>query len=543
MIHAAAEGCQRVICGQGVAPAAARIDTFRHLGLDSVPGTGLLAATTPGCFDAWMLLLRDYGTLRLRDVLRFAIGYARHGYPMLPQISAAIQAVTELFATEWPSSAAVYLAQGHAPCVGDRFRNLDLAQTYGRIVSEAEAAGADRVAQIETARRIWSQGFVAAAIDEFSRDSDVLDSSGRRHRGLLTGEDMARWEASYEVPERYDYHGHTVLKAGFWSQGPVFLQALAILKGYNLSDMPGEGPDFVHTVVEAMKLAYADREAFYGDPKCISVPARGAFIGRLCSAAPFTDYGVVVDRAGAGQHPRPRCLPCGGRARGIRRCDGKKGGGRRRAHVGARRSCRAANRPRWIRSRRHLSLGRDRSLGQYGVGDAERGLAAEFSGHSRLGIRPWHPCADVLARCKLRVCFGSRTTASFDSDSRIGAARRAPLSRLRHPRRAISRISGRSCSFLRHVHHALNLQESIDAPMFHSEHCPSSFYPRAASPGRVDMEGRFPARTIRVLQQRGHRVVVGGPWSLGRLSAASQADGWLRAAANPRGMQGYAVGR
>jgi gamma-glutamyltranspeptidase/glutathione hydrolase len=148
-------GRPEVICGQGVAPAAATIAHYRDLGLDMVPGTGLLAACVPGTFETWMLLLRDYGTLRLADVLTPAIEYAHDGHPLAERASATIASVADLFRTCWPTSAAVYLPGGAVPAPGAMFANTTLARTYARILAEAEGAGRDRVAQIERARAVW----------------------------------------------------------------------------------------------------------------------------------------------------------------------------------------------------------------------------------------------------------------------------------------------------------------------------------------------------------------------------------------------------
>src|SRR2546429_8601767 len=134
-------GRPEVICGQGVAPAAATIAHYRALGLDMVPGTGLLAACVPGTFETWMLLLRDYGTLRLADVLAPAIAYASDGYPLVERASATIAMVESLFREHWPTSAAVYLPDGSVPEPGTLFANPTLAQTYRRILREAESAG------------------------------------------------------------------------------------------------------------------------------------------------------------------------------------------------------------------------------------------------------------------------------------------------------------------------------------------------------------------------------------------------------------------
>src|SRR6266852_8613216 len=164
-----------VICGQGPAPAKATIARYRGLGLDMVPGTGLLAACVPGTFDSWMMLLRDYGTMRLADVLEPAIAYARDGYPLVERAAATIQIVEKLFRTHWKTSAAVYLPNNEVPKPGTLFTNKRLSETYARILQEAESAGTDRVAQIERARKAWSHGFVAEAIDQFCRTQEIMD--------------------------------------------------------------------------------------------------------------------------------------------------------------------------------------------------------------------------------------------------------------------------------------------------------------------------------------------------------------------------------
>ena len=249
-----------VLCAQGPAPAAATPQAFADLGLDLVPGSGLLAAVVPGATLGWLTLLRDHGTMRLRDVLGYAIGYARGGYPVVPAMSRYIGNVAELFRDHWSTSAATYLPGGRPPAAGSVFRNEALAHTFERLLESGDGT-ATREAAIDAAITAWSEGFVAAAVDTFAR-SPWLDSSGERHAGLLTGSDMARWRPSYEPPVTYDFRGHTVCKPGPWSQGPVLLQQLALLDGMDLA--PGTA-ETVHVVVEGAKLAFADREAWYGD--------------------------------------------------------------------------------------------------------------------------------------------------------------------------------------------------------------------------------------------------------------------------------------
>src|SRR5580704_330242 len=272
IVHDTSKGKVEVICGQGPAPALATMAHYRGLGLDLVPGTGLLAACVPGTFETWMLLLRDYGTMSLADVLEPALSYATQGHPLVERASATIASVEELFRQHWPTSAAVYLQGGKVPQPGTLFTNPRHAETYRRILREAQHAGGSREHQIDAARRAWSQGFVADAIDRFCRTQEVMDTSGRRHRGVLTGADMAAWRAKVEAPLTYDYGRYRVCKAGPWNQGPVLLQQLALLKGFDFAGADPVSADFIHAVVECSKLAYADREVFYGDPDFVDVP-------------------------------------------------------------------------------------------------------------------------------------------------------------------------------------------------------------------------------------------------------------------------------
>ena len=225
IVMRAGAAAPEVICGQGPFPAAASAERLRAMGLAQMPGTGLLPAVVPGAFDGWLLLLRDYGTLKLRDVLSYAIGYAENGFPLVPRIVATIIPAVEYFQKEWPSSGEVWLVNGKPPHPDKPFRTPVIAETYKRILAEAEAAGGDRVRQIEAARRAFYKGFVAEAVDRFYR-SELIDSTGERHRGLLNGDDLARYAARVERPVSVDYHGLTVHKLGPWSQGPMLLQTL-----------------------------------------------------------------------------------------------------------------------------------------------------------------------------------------------------------------------------------------------------------------------------------------------------------------------------
>ena len=200
--HPADGSGPQVLCGQGVAPARATVEHYRREGLSIIPGTGLLAAVVPGAFDAWMLMLRDHGTMTLAEVMAPAIGYARDGYPIVEGAVSGIASVAQLFRTEWKSSAAVYLPGGQPPAAGSLFSNPKLAETYSRLLAEGARAGADRERQIEAARAAFYKGFVAEVIERFALSTPVLDASGRHHKGVLTAADMAGWQATWEADRK-----------------------------------------------------------------------------------------------------------------------------------------------------------------------------------------------------------------------------------------------------------------------------------------------------------------------------------------------------
>ena len=524
------KGRPEVVCGQGPAPQAATIAHFRSLGLDMVPGTGLLAACVPGTFETWMLLLRDYGTLHLADVLGPAIFYARSGYPLVERATATIATVEELFRDHWPTSAAVYLPGGNVPAPGTLFTNATLADTYTRVLREAESAGGDRVAQIECARRTWSQGFIAEAIDKFCRTQSLMDVSGEPHRGALTGADMARWQAHVEAPLTYDYGRYTVCKAGIWSQGPVLLQQLALLKGFDLDGLDPAGPDFIHWQVEAAKLAFADREAFYGDPDFVDVPVETL----LSDAYNDERRKLITDRASL--ELRPGAIDGFGGAVQMRRDGGP------RLAVGS------------------LGAG-EPTVGRLGevIGDTVHFDIIDRAGNmvSSTPSGGWLQSSPVIP--ELGFCLGTRAQMFWLDETHPAAlvpgkrprTTLSPTLALRdgEPYLAWGSPGGDQQDqwttqfFLRHVHADMNLQEAIDAPAWHSEHFPISFWPRTARPGVLVVESRVPEASLKELRRRGHTVEVGPAWSEGRLTAASRVGNRRRAAANPRGMQGYAAGR
>ena len=553
--HDARRGETFVVSGQGSAPAAATLDAYA--GLDLVPGSGLLAATVPGAFGGWMLLLREYGTLPLRDVLGYAIMYAESGFPLVPAISWSIASVAELFREHWHSSAEVYLEGGGAPAPGTLFANPALAATYRRVLAEAEAASDDRDEQIEAARRAWYDGFVAEEIGKFAT-TEVMDVTGQRHRGLITANDLASWHARLEAPTTYDYAGLTVCKTGPWGQGPVFLQQLALLAGFDLAAMDPGSADYIHTLTEVTKLAFADREAWYGDPEFTDVP-----LGELLSAAYNDDRRVLIGEvASADLRPgRPGDREIGlpeftnGPFSASEFDSARRGQSDQRGQRGQRGSGDPGIDP---------ATGEPLGRSAAAQPQARRGDTCHLDVADRWGnmvtATPsggWLQSSPIIPA--LGFPLGTRAqmfTLTPGLPATIAPGKRprttlTPTLALRggEPYLAFGTPGGDQQDqwtlhfFLDHVVFGMNLQQAIDFPAFHSAHMPSSFYPREAYPTRLDIEERAGSSVIDELRRRGHDVHVQPPWSLGRISAVARRNGLLYAAANPRGMQGYAVGR
>ncbi|MBL8645452.1 MAG: gamma-glutamyltransferase family protein [Rhodospirillaceae bacterium] len=523
-----------VVNGQGVAPKAATIAKFRELNLDMVPGTGFLAACVPSTFDTWMHVLSNYGTMTPAEVLAPAIHYAHNGFPLLPSMVRTIAMVQKLFNTEWKTSAALWLRNGELPKPGEYQKNPAFADTYARIAKESEAARGGREKKIEAARAAWSDGFVAEAIDKFVK-TPVMDSSGHRHAGLINGGDLSKWRAWEEHPATFDYAGYTVAKCGPWNQGPVFLQQLALLAGFDLAKMPPTSPEFVHTVVEAAKLAFADREAYYGDPSFVNVPLSQLLDKKHNDARRklITDKASLEDRPSVLEGFKIIPTPVTGKDENIE----------------------AATEKAMPMGVGEPTVRRD----GFTKGDTVHLDTVDKDGNM-LSATPsggWYQSSPLIP--ELGFCLGTRAQMFWLQEGHPSALApgkrpRATLSpsiamRDGEPYMAFGTPGGDQQdqwtlnSFLYHVHHGMNLQESIEAPMFHTDHFRSSFYPREAKPGSLQMEGRYPKETIDELKRRGHVVEVGPEWSLGRNTAVSRKDGIVRAAASPRGQQGYAVAR
>ncbi|MBO9396760.1 gamma-glutamyltransferase family protein [Shimia sp. R9_2] len=528
IFHSAETGKTEVLCAQAVAPAGATVEHYKEQGLTLIPGSGLLSTVVPGAFDGWMLMLRDHGTLSLREVMQPAIDYARGGHPVLPRVANTISGLADFFAKEWPSSAVVWTPGGKAPEAHTLFKNPDLAATYDRL---ADSAGDTREAQIDEARRQWREGFVADAIFDYLEDAQVMDVSEASHSAVLAPEDMAIWRATYEAPLSFDYHGWTVNKTHAWSQGPVMLQALAILKGFDIGAMDPNGADFVHTVIEAMKLAYADREAYYGDPDHSDIP-----MDVLLSEDYNAERRKLIG-AKASLEQRP------GRVPGYEHlADAYVERSTRDFNVGQV----AAQEP----TMSHLTEKRGDTV-HLDVIDRWGNMVAATPSGGWLQSNPVIPGLGFPLNSRAQMFWLEHGLPTSLAPGRRPRTTLTPSLAEKDGVRLVFGTPGGDQQdqwqliwFLRFVHFGLGLQECMDAPLFHSMHFQGSFFPREVRPGEMMIEPNVGEATISDLQARGHKVTVADPWTVGRLTAAlREVDGTMRAAATPRLMQAYAVGR
>ncbi|MBM3458381.1 MAG: gamma-glutamyltransferase family protein [Armatimonadetes bacterium] len=514
LIHHAASGRTVAVSGQGTAPAAATIQWFQDQGIPLIPGDGLLPATVPSQVDNWLTALGGFGTLPLEPVLRPAIELAELGFPMYHGLRRCIVANEQRYREEWPGSAAVYLPDGRIPDWGDNFRNPEWAATFqGLIRAEKDAAPRGRAAGLEAARRAFYEGPVAERIAEFARDSRFRDATGRSHGGLLAYDDLVNFAARIEDAPSVNYRGLDVYKCGPWCQGPVFLQQLTLLEGYDLREMGHNSPDYVHTWVECAKLAFADREFYYGDPAFVNVP-----MDRLLSKEYAAQRRGLVDPEQASLRLRPGD---------------------------------AGERPL------KLILGDERAY----AGDTTHLDAVDAQGNM-IAATPsggWIPSSPVIPG--LGFPLGTRGQMfSLDPTHpnclQPGKRPRTTLTpslatRDGEPCLAFGSPGGDQQDqwtlhfLMNHLHFGMNLQAAIEAPEWQCAHIPDSFYPRSYTPAGVVMEDRVAPEVVAELRRRGHRIALVGPWENGRHIAVGRdpETGIVGAAASPRSGTAYAVAR
>ncbi len=504
---------QRVVSinGNTMAPARATIAHYRALGLELVPGEGLLAAGVPAAFGAFACALENFGTKSLAAVAGPALALCEDGFPMHPGLCgddesvdipglglSSIRPNAELYRTRWPSTAHIYMSGGDLPRSGDLIRNPALAHFFRRLL-DAEAGAA---------RNGGREAGLRAAVERFYRGdiAHEIVAHSEAHGGLLALEDLATFTTRIEEPASRTYRGATVFKCGPWSQGPVFLQQLALLEGFDLGAMGHNSAAYLHTLVEAAKLAFADREAYYADPEFVDVPLKELFSERYAALRR-----ALIDPARASLELRP------GDPRAMR------------AEAGAAIQARS-----WGGGTTHVD-----------AADRQGNLIAITPSGAWLRSSP---VADALG-----FPLGTRVQTFYLDERHPNALapRKRPRTTLT-PSLAATR-DGRWIAFgtqggdqqdqwtlqffLNLAEFGMNLQQAIEAPRYSCMHAPSSFYPHDAYPGLVRLESRIDERVHADLAARGHKVETRPPWCDGNVLAVAldAARGQLTAGADPRG--------
>ncbi|MCY1693872.1 gamma-glutamyltransferase [Curtobacterium sp. SL109] len=548
-----------VLSGQGPAPAGATPEHFRAEGLDLVPGAGALAAAVPGAVDAWLLLLRDHGTWELADVLAPAAGYARDGHPIAPRVAATIATVQSLFRDHWPSSADRWMPGGSLPVAGDVVRNETWASVLDRLVDAGtghdDAAHDDgRVRRIDPARAAWSTGFVAEAIDRFVR-TPHRHASGTDHAGVIRADDLAAFRASYEPATTAEFRGCTIAKTGPWGQGPALLQTLRLLDPLDDALLDPSTVAGAHTIVEAQKLAIADREAYYGDG---DVPMaellsdtysdeRRALIGERASHE--LRPGSVSVAAGALPPVRETYTPRGEPVAGVGEPTVP---GARGTAVAAPAEDDPLTEDRGEPTVMETGETRGDTV-HIDVVDRWGNIVSATPSGGWLQSSPTVPELGFCLGTRLQMVWLEEGTASTLRPGQRPRTTLTPTLVLRDgaPVMALGSPGGdqqdqwQLLFLLRTIVGGYSPQQAIDAPALHTTSFPGSFWPRTWTPGGLVVEDRLGDEVIAGLEALGHVVTRAGDWSLGRLSCVTRdpATGVLGAAANPRGAQGHATGR
>ncbi|MZR31595.1 gamma-glutamyltransferase family protein [Sneathiella litorea] len=532
LFHSVRDNAPGVLCAQGSAPSSATIEEMRARGInDLIPASGLLATVVPGAFDGWLLLLRDYGTMEVADVIEPAINYCLNGHPMLPSVASTIADLQTFFEHQWPSSAQVWCPEGACPQEGALFCNPDLGRTYQRLVDAAK--GDTREIRIDAVRATWREGFVAEKIGEYLATANVMDASGQKNSALLTRSDIEGWSAQFEKPTSITYHGWELFKTGPWGQGPVLLQALQILKNFDLAAMDPFGTEFTHIVIEAIKLAWADREAYYGDPKYYDIP-----LETLLSEEYGRDRATLIsDKASLETRP--------GRIAGHEHlADAAVFRVNRRTEV-------AGNAATGEPTMAHLTDVKGDTV-HLDIIDRWGNLVSATPSGGWLQSSPVIPGLGFPLNSRAQMFWLEEGLASSLTPGARPRTTLTPTIAYQNGRPSLAfgtpggdqQDQWQLIWFLRLVHYGLDLQEGIDAPLFHSMHFQGSFYPRNANPGKMMIEETIGEEVIAALRERGHEIVIAAPNTVGRLTAARRhPDGQMQAAATPRLMQAYAIGR
>ena len=519
LIYSAEQDRVVAVNGQGQAPRRATLKWFRDNGIHSIPGDCFLAAPVPAVVGSLLLALEEYGTMTLGEVLAPAIQLAEGGFAVFPSYLRNLGNVANRMRAQWPTSARVFLPGGQLPRVGDVLIQKDLASMFRRLVGAEEAAsGQGRRAGLRAAHDLFYRGAIAAEIVAFQKRVQCTDANGVTSSGLLELEDFAAFRPSIEEPARTTYRGIEVYKIGFWSQGPVLLQSLNLLEGYDVKSLGQNTAPYLHLLAEAMKLAFADREWYYADPDFVGVPGRGLLskayaaerrklidLGapslRLRPGNPYPFQGEPVEQAVIPETVPFRPDPPG--TTGTRVADS------------------AGN-----------IFSATPSGGWYTTSPIVEGLGFV------LGTRCQSFFLDETSSNRLEPGKRPRTTLTPSLALKDGK-----------PFLAWGTPGGDAQDqvnlqfLLNVVEFGMDIQSALDAPLMQILDFPPSFFPRETQPGVMRVESRIGGQTVEHLVAMGHQVRLAGEWAIGDATALmiDTDRGVLYGAAGPRRDKSYAL--
>ena len=506
LIQLADEPTPVVINGNTMAPRTATVQAYRQRGLHEVPDTGILAAGVPAAPGALTLALEKFGTLSFQDVADCALRLARNGFPMhrglLYMADFGLYDNRDRFTQEWTNTAEIYLPQATLPKPGELLKNSPLADLLQTLIAAEQSASGNRAAGIAAARDAFYRGDIASEIAVHAKARD----------GLLERQDLEAFRTQIEAPLSVHLDDIQVFKCGPWNQGPALLQTLSILKNFPLRSMAHNHVEYLHTVIEAVKLAFADREQWYGDPNQVHVP-----IDSLLDDAYGQMRAQLVDSNHANAQIRPGD-PLHDQA--LLPVDDRLGGqswGHGTVHVDA--IDRAGNMVSvtpsgaWLKSSEVVKA--------LGVPLGNRLMT--------FYLQPAHH-PNIVAPHKR-----PRTTISPTLVHRNGA-----------PWMVYGSMGGDQQDqwmlqfILNRAVFDMTIAQAIEAPKFSSHHVPGFFAPHEHFPNRINIEPRVGEEVISGLEQRGHHVEIVPDWTEGFLLAIERdpKTGVLEAGYDPRGAKG-----
>ena len=500
ILYSAKTGQVEIISGLGTWPAAMTPDLFQREHDGHIP-VGLLRTVAPAAPDAWITALERHGTMTFGEVAGAAIRLARDGFVMYPLMASVIAKKAENYA-RWPSNAAIYLPGGRPPAVGDIFVQADLARSLQYMADEERAAGGDQAAGLAAARAAFYRGDIAAAIVSYHRENG----------GLLTAEDLASFKVAVEPPERVTVDGIDVYACGPWCQGPTLLQALRLLDTDALAAQGHNSPEALHTMAEALKLAFADRERWIGDPRFVDVP-----MGALLSDD-YTKRRRDLIRPGEAW---PEMPPAGDPAQGLAATD-----------------CTQA-----AASAGPVEAAHDTSY-----------VCAIDADGNVFSATPSDVSFDTPVIPGTGLCISSRGAQSWADPQHTSSVAPGKRPRLTpNPALAIKegafamplgtpggdvQIQAMLQTFVNIVVHGMNPQAAVEAPRFATMSFPNSFEPHEYHPGKLMLEARIPEAAGEALAAWGHGVEWWPEWAwpAGAMCVLVQdlARGTISGGADPR---------